>query len=116
MTARIVKTPEPPYYAVIFTNQLSDNDQGYEQMGQKMFDLASEQPGCFGAESTRDTDGIGITVSYWKDEESITAWKAQAQHLFAQKKEWNNGMSTMNCELQKSNELIPALKVAQPCK
>ncbi|MFT5894113.1 MAG: heme-degrading monooxygenase HmoA [bacterium] len=85
MNDRFSKTPKPPYYAVIFTNQLSDDDQGYEQMGQKMFDLASDQPGCFGAESTRDTNGIGITVSYWKDEESILAWKANAQHLFAQK-------------------------------
>ena len=50
-----------------------------------MFELALEQPGCFGAESTRDADGLGITVSYWKDEASIAAWKAQAKHLVAQK-------------------------------
>ncbi|MCL4145310.1 UNVERIFIED_CONTAM: hypothetical protein GTU68_052857 [Idotea baltica] len=54
-------------------------------MGQKMFALALEQPGCYGAESTRDATGVGITVSYWKDEESIKAWKAQTQHLAAQK-------------------------------
>lgn len=85
MTSRFSKTPSPPYYAVIFTNQLSKNDSGYEQMGQKMFELALEQPGCFGAESTRDSDGVGITVSYWKDEASISAWKQQAEHLAAQK-------------------------------
>jgi heme-degrading monooxygenase HmoA len=85
MSDRFSKTPKPPYYAVIFTNQLSDSDQGYEQMGQKMFDLATKQSGCFGAESTRDSAGVGITVSYWKDEESILTWKAQSQHLFAQK-------------------------------
>ncbi|MBT2130405.1 antibiotic biosynthesis monooxygenase family protein [Aliiroseovarius lamellibrachiae] len=28
---------------------------------------------------------MGITVSYWKDEASIAAWKAQAKHLVAQK-------------------------------
>jgi len=86
MKERFSKTPKPPYYAVIFTNQLSDDDQGYEQMGKTMFELASQQPGCYGAESTRDLDGVGITVSYWKDEKSIADWKAQAQHLFAQKK------------------------------
>lgn len=86
MSQRFAKTPKPPYYAVIFTNQLSDQDEGYEQMGETMFKLASEQPGCFGAESTRDADGIGITVSYWQSEENIAAWKSQVQHLFAQKK------------------------------
>jgi len=84
MNDRFSKTPQPPYYAVIFTNQLSDDDAGYEQMGARMFELALEQPGCLGAESTRDSDGVGITVSYWRDEESIVAWKAQAQHQVAQ--------------------------------
>jgi len=85
MNNRFSKTPEPPYYAVIFTNQLSKNDSGYEQMGEKMFELAKQQPGCYGAESTRDSDGVGITVSYWKDENSISQWKANIQHLAAQR-------------------------------
>ena len=34
-------------------------------------------------ESARD--GLGITVSYWKDLESIRAWKAHAEHQVAQK-------------------------------
>ena len=85
MSDRFTKTPEPPYYAVIFTNQLSPDDAGYAEMGDRMFEMALEQPGCFGAESTRDTSGLGITVSYWKDEASIAAWKAQAKHLVAQK-------------------------------
>ncbi len=54
-------------------------------MGEKMFELALKQPGCFGAESTRDTEGVGITVSYWKDEQSISQWKANVQHLAAQR-------------------------------
>ena len=85
MNDRFSKTPEPPYYAVIFTNQLSENDAGYHRMGEKMFEMASMQPGCLGAESTRDNDGVGITVSYWKDEESITAWKAKSEHIAAQR-------------------------------
>jgi heme-degrading monooxygenase HmoA len=85
MNDRFSNTPKPPYYAVIFTNQLSEDDAGYEQMGEKMFEMALEQPGCLGAESTRDGDGLGITVSYWKDEVSIAAWKAKAEHLVAQR-------------------------------
>ncbi len=75
---------EPPYYAVIFTSRLGDDVQGYAEMGAKMFDLALKQPGCLGAESAREGGGLGITVSYWRDEESIIAWKAEARHLVAQ--------------------------------
>jgi heme-degrading monooxygenase HmoA len=28
--------------------------------------------------------GLGITVSYWKDEDSIRAWQQNAQHRVAQ--------------------------------
>ena len=78
------KTPQPPYYAVIFSSMASDDSQGYAAMAQKMADLALAQPGCLGAESARDADGFGITVSYWRDEESIHAWKQNAKHLVAQ--------------------------------
>jgi len=58
-------TPEPPYYAVIFTSQRTEADDGYEATAQAMYELALKQPGCFGAESSRGQDGLGITVSYF---------------------------------------------------
>lgn len=82
---RFAKTPAPPYYAVIFTSLLSENDEGYAAMGDAMYALALEQDGCLGAESARDADNLGITVSYWRDEASIAAWKSLARHLVAQK-------------------------------
>lgn len=84
MTESFATTPTPPYYAVIFSNQLSDDDAGYGEMAERIFDLAMEQPGCLGAESVRGDNRFGITVSYWDSEESITAWKANAKHLVAQ--------------------------------
>ena len=42
--------------------------------------LAARQPGYLGAESARDDSGFGITVSYWRDEAAIRAWKHQAEH------------------------------------
>ena len=77
-------TPEPPYYAVIFTSQRTEADDGYEATAQAMYELALKQPGCLGAESTRGEDGLGITVSYFIDEASIRAWKENARHLVAQ--------------------------------
>ena len=81
---RFSTTPAPPYYAVIFTSLLAENDEGYGAMD-AMYALAMEQPGCLGAESARDGDNLGITVSYWRDEASIAAWKGLARHLVAQK-------------------------------
>ncbi len=79
-------TPTPPYYAVIFTSQRTDVDgAGYAAMAAAMADLAAKQPGYLGVESARDADGVGITVSYWRDEAAIKNWKAVADHLAAQR-------------------------------
>lgn len=80
----ISKTPSPPYYAVIFTSSRTDGDGGYSQMADKMVELAAKQEGFLGIESAREE--IGITVSYWKDLDSIKNWKNNVDHLEAQEK------------------------------
>lgn len=85
MSDRFAAMPEPPYYAVIFANQLSDQPEGYAQMADMMAELATTMPGYIGRESTRDADGFAMTVSYWQDEEAIRGWKAKAEHLAGQK-------------------------------
>lgn len=77
------QTPEPPYYAVIFTSQRTAGDEGYGDMGERMVALAAQQPGFLGVESVRGADGVGITVSYWSSEEAIAAWRADAEHRLA---------------------------------
>lgn len=79
----IANTPAPPYYAVIFTSLRTEGDNGYDAMSDRMVELARQQPGFLGFESARD--GVGITVSYWSDLESIRNWKANAEHLEAQR-------------------------------
>ncbi|MCP5181392.1 MAG: antibiotic biosynthesis monooxygenase [Pseudomonadales bacterium] len=83
MSKPFASTPPPPYYAVIFTNQLSSNDHGYADTAEAMAALAATQPGCLGLESVRDATGLGITVSYWRDEASIQAWRDNAAHAVA---------------------------------
>lgn len=85
MPIGFAETPEPPYYAVIFTAQRTEGDAGYEAMAEAMMRLALQQPGCLGAESVRDETGLGITVSYFTDEASLVAWKKDARHLVAQR-------------------------------
>jgi heme-degrading monooxygenase HmoA len=36
-------------------------------------------------ETTRGADGFGITVSYWRSEADIAAWKAHVEHRVAQR-------------------------------
>jgi heme-degrading monooxygenase HmoA len=83
--AQLARTPEPPYYAVIFTSLRTEVDRGYGAMAEKMVALAARQPGYLGLESTRGPDGLGITISYWRDEASIAAWKRDTEHQQAQR-------------------------------
>ncbi|WP_340114484.1 antibiotic biosynthesis monooxygenase family protein [Maribellus mangrovi] len=85
----IAKTPQPPYFAVIFTSIRKDGDNGYNAMSDKMLELAKKQPGFLGVESARNE--IGITVSYWDSPEALKSWKSNLDHLEAQqlgKEKW----------------------------
>jgi len=82
--SRIAETPIPPYVAVIFTSLRTPGDNGYGETAVAMAALAREQPGYLGLESARED--IGITVSYWQDEQAARNWKQVAQHLVAQRR------------------------------
>ena len=73
------------YFAVIFTAQrtMSDEDM-YSLTSERMVELAQQQPGFLGVESVRGEDGIGITVSYWRDRAAIRDWRVNVEHLAAQ--------------------------------
>jgi len=79
----IASTPKPPYYAVIFTSVRTELDNGYEEMANAMVDLARQQDGFLGVESARND--VGITVSYWRDEEAIKAWRENTAHALARR-------------------------------
>ncbi|MEH7308123.1 antibiotic biosynthesis monooxygenase family protein [Neobacillus drentensis] len=99
----IVKTPEPPYYAVIFASERTEGDRGYGIMADKMVELAARQKGFLGVESARD-DQLGITVSYWDSIESIKVWKENSAHKVAQEKgraEWYKNFSLRVCRVER---------------
>ena len=81
--SNIAITPKPPYYAVIFTSIRTEGENGYGETANIMEELAKQQRGFLGIESAREE--IGITVSYWADLESIKNWKANTEHVVAQK-------------------------------
>ncbi|UOE56092.1 antibiotic biosynthesis monooxygenase family protein [Cytobacillus oceanisediminis] len=101
----IVKTPEPPYYAVIFSSQRTEGDRGYGKMAEKMVELASQQKGFLGVESARD-EGLGITVSYWVSLDAIKNWKENSAHQVAQdrgKNEWYKSFALRVCKVERDN-------------
>ncbi|SFB68186.1 Heme-degrading monooxygenase HmoA [Flagellimonas taeanensis] len=96
---------DKPYYAVIFTNLRTEGDNGYAQMALEMEELAQQQPGFLGVESARD--GMGITVSYWDSLEAIANWKANMDHIQAQRngiKKWYSWYKTRICRVEREYE------------
>ena len=77
-------------------------------MSERMVELAQGQPGFLGAESARDANGFGITVSYWQDEASIRAWKSHAEHRIAQetgRQRWYEHYETRVAKVERAYSL-----------
>lgn len=101
----IAKTPNPPYYAVIFTSIRTETNENYSSTAERMVELASEQEGYLGVESARNE--IGITVSYWESLEAIKNWKQNSEHKIAQelgRKEWYAAYKTRICKVERDYE------------
>ena len=96
-----------PYYAVIFTSTLTQKNEGYSEMAQKMEELAKTQSGFLGIDSAREA--VGITVSYWESLEAIKTWKQNAEHLIAQQKgrnQWYSWYNTRICKVEREYEFL----------
>tara|TARA_B100001559_G_C16341544_1_gene548274 strand:+ start:448 stop:789 length:342 start_codon:yes stop_codon:yes gene_type:complete len=77
---------ETPYFASIFTTQLGENLDDYDETSDRMAELVEKYDGFMGMHSARDENGYGITVCYWKSEDSINAWRNDLEHQTAQAK------------------------------
>jgi heme-degrading monooxygenase HmoA len=101
----IANTPQPPYYAVIFTSIRTSADDGYGDMAAEMVHIAQKQVGFLGVESARNE--TGITVSYWASPEAISNWKANARHLLAQqygREKWYTHYRVRICKVERDYE------------
>ena len=94
-------TPQPPYYAVIFTSVRTEGDNGYDETARRMRELAEQQPGFLGFETARQE--IGISVSYWSSLEAIRAWKENLVHREAQSRapEWYASCRVRVCRVER---------------
>ncbi|MFJ2758731.1 antibiotic biosynthesis monooxygenase family protein [Nocardioides sp. NPDC087217] len=91
----IAQTPEPPYTAVIFNSLRTPTGEGCAETAARMEELAADQPGYLGIESARD--GLGITVSYWTDEQAARSWKTLAGTVVRNRPVAASGTRTTRC-------------------
>ncbi|PKA83025.1 heme-degrading monooxygenase HmoA [Ulvibacter sp. MAR_2010_11] len=94
-----------PYYAVIFTSLQTPDTAGYSAMAEAMEKLAEKQPGYLGLEHARSE--LGITISYWENLEAISNWKANLDHLEAQKlgkTKWYQWYKIRICKVEREYE------------
>ncbi|WJG11223.1 antibiotic biosynthesis monooxygenase [Aliiglaciecola sp. LCG003] len=95
----MAQTPQPPYYAVIFTSILANDSEEYAETSEQMLTLASQMDGYLGIDSARQE--VGISVSYWRDIESIRAWKANTEHQKAQQSGKHNWYKSYQVRIAK---------------
>lgn len=89
-----VKTPKPPYYAVIFTSIRTQVDDGYSELNDELYAEAMKLDGYYGSETLRDENGFGVAVLYWRSMEDIQEWSKYQKHLRAKKlgkEKWYEG-------------------------
>lgn len=82
---------EPPYYVAVFTTVRTQNQIGYGETNARMEDLVKSTPGYLGMDHAQTADGLGITVSYFRDAEALTEWRTNPEHRAAQQRgrdEW----------------------------
>lgn len=110
----LVQTPQPPYFAVIFTSIRSDGDNAYTEAAEQMLALASRQAGFLGFESARQE--IGISVSYWASEEAIAAWKENLAHREVQgrAKDWYRQFRVRVCRVEREYGFPAGSQAALP--
>ena len=71
----------PGSIAVIFVSLRTEADEAaYAAAAAEMEATVSAMPGYLGMDSARSADGVGITISYWQDEESVAGWRDHQRH------------------------------------
>lgn len=71
-------------------------------MSEAMITEVKKQPGFLGFESA--CNETGITVSYWKDRDSIAAWKGHREHSMAIKRgkeDWYAAYKVRICRVER---------------
>ena len=70
---------------VLFRSRLTpEAGDDYSEMAAEMYATAKEMPGFVDFKSFKADDGERISVIWWKDHETLAAWRSHPRHLVAQ--------------------------------
>ena len=100
--------PCPPAGAVVvvFVSQRrADDDAGYATAAAEMERQAALQPGYLGFVAARGSDGTGIAVSYWQDDDAARAWRDQPDHARIREQgrsDWYDGYALSVASVERS--------------
>ncbi|MFH9723340.1 antibiotic biosynthesis monooxygenase family protein [Streptomyces sp. NPDC017254] len=84
MTPKLVADIEPPYYTAVFTSVRPEAaPEGYAETAVRMREIVARVPGFLGYETARTPGGIAISVAYFRDLESLDAWRVDTEHQAA---------------------------------
>ncbi|MEU6862392.1 antibiotic biosynthesis monooxygenase [Streptomyces sp. NPDC046876] len=84
-SAKPVPAFEPPYVMAVFTSVRTADDSGYPEALARMQEIVAANPGFLGYESARTPGGLGITVAYFRDHDSLALWRQDLEHQAAMK-------------------------------
>ena len=76
IACRVIRTARNLGYRTVAVYSDADRDAPHVA-------LAAQQPGYLGVDSVRNTEGSGITVSYWRTLDDIAAWRRNTEHAEA---------------------------------
>ncbi|MET9884671.1 antibiotic biosynthesis monooxygenase [Streptomyces sp. NPDC006430] len=85
MSIQPVPAFEPPYVMAVFSNVRTPDDSGYLETLFRMAAIVEENPGLLGYEAAQTPGGLGITVAYFRDHESLAVWRQDLEHQAAMK-------------------------------
>ncbi|MCE9648741.1 MAG: hypothetical protein K8R18_03850 [Parvibaculum sp.] len=83
-SARVARTPRPPYYAVTTTTELLPeyDQEKHISLGAELYGHAQQIGGFYGLEAFFE-NGASIAVSYWDSLEAIERWRQHPVHRTA---------------------------------
>jgi heme-degrading monooxygenase HmoA len=90
-------------YVVIFRAKVATLDVNYETAVARLRELAFASFGCVDFVSMNEGDNE-MTLSYWRDEDSIRKWKAHAEHVLAQesgREKWYESYTVQVAEIRR---------------
>ena len=74
-------TPPTGAIAVIFLSGRTGADaEGYAAAAEAMERAAAVRDGYLGFDTARGADGVGITISWWRDDAAALAWRDDPDH------------------------------------